>query len=301
MRLYDYAASGNCFKVRLLLGMLGVEYERVPIDIFGGDTLTCEYAMINPLRETPVLELDGGERLGAVQRDPLVPRRRARSSCRKTALERGQVAQWLSFEQERVMGGLGGPRFRLLTGRATPEELEPRLATGRGALEVLDAHLAARDWLVGDAPSIADLGLFPYVSVAPVRDPARTSPRGWTGCARCRGSWTTSSPTRRTRVPGRNPRSISVPGVEDTPTIYEWAGGREAFARWLNAFYDLVEDDEELAAMFGGAVSEEHREHVTTWWCEVMGGPADYTAHQGGYAHMLSKHRRARRSRPSSA
>ena len=36
--------------------------------------------------------------------------------------------------------------------------------------------------------------------------------------------------------------------MEDTPTIYEWAGGREAFARWLNAFYDLVEDDEELAA-----------------------------------------------------
>lgn len=78
--------------------------------------------------------------------------------------------------------------------------------------------------------------------------------------------------------------------MEDTPTIYEWAGGREAFARWLNAFYDLVEDDEELARLFGGAVSEEHREHVTTWWCEVMGGPADYTSHQGGYAHMLSKH-----------
>jgi hemoglobin len=78
--------------------------------------------------------------------------------------------------------------------------------------------------------------------------------------------------------------------VEDTPTIYEWAGGREAFARWLNAFYDLVEDDEELAGLFGGAVSEEHREHVTTWWCEVMGGPASYTEHHGGYEHMLSKH-----------
>src|SRR4051795_8639951 len=63
MRLYDYAASGNCFKVRLLLGMLGVSYERVPIDIFGGDTLTCEYEMINPLRETPVLELEDGSRL----------------------------------------------------------------------------------------------------------------------------------------------------------------------------------------------------------------------------------------------
>jgi hemoglobin len=78
--------------------------------------------------------------------------------------------------------------------------------------------------------------------------------------------------------------------VADTPTIYEWAGGREAFSRWLNAFYDLVEDDDELAALFGGVVSEAHREHVTTWWCEVMGGPAAYTEHHGGYEHMLSKH-----------
>jgi hemoglobin len=78
--------------------------------------------------------------------------------------------------------------------------------------------------------------------------------------------------------------------VADTPTIYEWGGGREAFARWLNAFYDLVEDDDELAAMFGGAVSEAHREHVTTWWCEVMGGPAAYTEHHGGYEHMLGHH-----------
>ncbi|MDA0180840.1 group II truncated hemoglobin [Solirubrobacter phytolaccae] len=78
--------------------------------------------------------------------------------------------------------------------------------------------------------------------------------------------------------------------ADDTPTIYEWGGGREAFSRWLNAFYDLVEDDDELAPLFGGTVSEEHREHVTTWWCEVMGGPAAYTEHHGGYAHMLSKH-----------
>ena len=76
-----------------------------------------------------------------------------------------------------------------------------------------------------------------------------------------------------------------------TQTIYEWAGGREAFERWLNAFYDLVEDDERLAPVFGGRVTEEHRDHVTTWWSEVMGGPADYTDHHGGYEHMLAKHR----------
>jgi hemoglobin len=75
------------------------------------------------------------------------------------------------------------------------------------------------------------------------------------------------------------------------PTIYEWAGGREAFARWLDAFYDLVEEDELLAPVFGGLVTSEHRDHVTTWWSEVMGGPADYTETLGGYEHMLAKHR----------
>ncbi len=63
------------------------------------------------------------------------------------------------------MGGLGNPRFRLLTGRPAAG-IESRLATGRGALEVLDAHLAGRSWVVGERVTIADLGLFPYVSVA---------------------------------------------------------------------------------------------------------------------------------------
>jgi hemoglobin len=38
-------------------------------------------------------------------------------------------------------------------------------------------------------------------------------------------------------------------------------------------------------------LSEEHRRNVTTWWSEVMGGPADYTANHGGYDHMIAKHR----------
>ena len=75
------------------------------------------------------------------------------------------------------------------------------------------------------------------------------------------------------------------------PTIHEWAGGREAFARWLDTFYDLVEQDELLAPVFGGTVTREHRDHVPAWWCEVMGGPDEYTARHGGYEHMLAKHR----------
>ena len=74
------------------------------------------------------------------------------------------------------------------------------------------------------------------------------------------------------------------------PTLYEWAGGREPLERLFNRFYDLVEDDELIAPLFGGTVSAEHRDHVTTWWCEVLGGPGDYTADLGGYEAMLAKH-----------
>src|SRR4051812_37111612 len=80
--------------------------------------------------------------------------------------------------------------------------------------------------------------------------------------------------------------------MNETPTIYEWGGGREAFERWLNVFYDLVEGEPELARLFGGTVSAEHRTHVTTWWCEVMGGPATYTAENGGDEHKLGQHPR---------
>jgi hemoglobin len=79
--------------------------------------------------------------------------------------------------------------------------------------------------------------------------------------------------------------------VSDPPTIFEWGGGRTAFAGWLNAFYDLVEGDDLLAPVFQGLVTVEHREHVTDWWCEVMGGPATYSEAHGGYGHMLARHR----------
>jgi len=60
VRLYDYRASGNCYKVRLALAQLALPYERVPVDIFAGGTLTDEFARLNPIRTTPVLVPDAG-------------------------------------------------------------------------------------------------------------------------------------------------------------------------------------------------------------------------------------------------
>jgi hemoglobin len=81
--------------------------------------------------------------------------------------------------------------------------------------------------------------------------------------------------------------------VEEQPmtTLYEWAGGEEAIRRLIDAFYDRVEGDELLSPFFAGGVSEDHRAHVTVWWCEVFGGPARYTEELGGYENMLAHHR----------
>jgi glutathione S-transferase len=165
MRLYDYAASANCYKARLLLALLDRPYERVAIDIFAGDTLTDAFAALNPARETPVLELDDGE---VVTQSNAILWALAEGTAwlPGDAIARGQVVQWLFFEQERVMSGIGGARFRIITGRA-PELAQRRLALGRSALEMLEARLAGREWLVGDAPSVADVANFAYAHVAP--------------------------------------------------------------------------------------------------------------------------------------
>jgi len=164
VRLYDYAASANCYKARLLLALLGRNYELVPVDIFAGDTLTDEYAALNPARETPVLELDDGTLL--TQSNAILWfLAEGTAFLPPGARERGQVAQWLFFEQERVMSGIGAARFRTLTGRS-PELIPARLALGSSALSMLEARLDERSYLVGDSCSIADLANFAYTHVA---------------------------------------------------------------------------------------------------------------------------------------
>ena len=77
--------------------------------------------------------------------------------------------------------------------------------------------------------------------------------------------------------------------MDATPTVFEWAGGHDAFARLTTAFYDRVRDDRLLAPLFSHLAAD-HPEHVAIWLSEVFGGPARYTAELGGYEHMIAKH-----------
>ena len=167
LRLYDYTASANCYKVRLLLAQLGREYERIPIDIFAGDTLTDEYAVMNPMRTTPVLQTEDGCHLPEsnailiylADSTPLLP---------DEVFDRAQVVRWLIYEQTDVIPTMGGLRFRLLAGRLQPtdDEAGRRKEGGEVVLGLLDHHLAGRQFFVGDRYSVADIGIYGYVHVA---------------------------------------------------------------------------------------------------------------------------------------
>ena len=82
----------------------------------------------------------------------------------------------------------------------------------------------------------------------------------------------------------------TVHGVgASVPSLYDWAGGEEAFERLTDAFYRKVLQDELLEPLFGH-MHPEHPKFVAIWLAEVFGGPNRYTTERGGYPHMLSKH-----------
>jgi glutathione S-transferase len=167
VRLYEHPSSGNCLKVRVLLDQLGADYELVELDLFSGETRTPEHFARNPDGRIPVLELDGGELL-AESNAILLHLAEGTRYLPTDPLERTRVHAWMFFEQNQVEANVGVARFLALSGRAesVPEVFADRRRRGRDALATLERGLQGRDWLVGDAYTVADLSLYGYVHVA---------------------------------------------------------------------------------------------------------------------------------------
>ncbi len=167
LRLYDFAPSANCLKVRILLAHLGLRYERVPVDLFAGETLTPEYLSRNPAGRAPVLELTDGESLPEsnaillylAEGTPFLPTDR---------LARARVHQWLFFEQNLVEPNIGTAQFWLQTGRAEqrPEVFAQKQQAGRAALEILERHLAGREFVAAGGYTVADISLYAYAHLS---------------------------------------------------------------------------------------------------------------------------------------
>ncbi len=167
-RLYEFAASGNCYKIRLALSFLGIPYERIAIDITKGESRTEEFLHINPNGRIPVLEIDEGNYLPE-SNAALWYLASGSELLRSSRLEQAQTLQWMFFEQYSHEPFIATSRYWISILNAEEDyklQLEERRCKGYAALDVMENHLIERSYFVGDAYSIADIALYAYTHVA---------------------------------------------------------------------------------------------------------------------------------------
>jgi glutathione S-transferase len=166
VKLYNVAYSGNSYKVRLLLSQLGIPCEIVEVDIIKGQSRTPEFLKINPNGRTPVLD-DKGFVL-AESNAILAYLARGTKFLPDDKRRWGLVLQWMFFEQYSHEPYIATSRFLLQHRPGTPERaaaLAARREGGWAALKVMEQHLTANEFFVGDY-TIADIALFAYTHVS---------------------------------------------------------------------------------------------------------------------------------------
>jgi len=166
MKLHLFERSGNAYKLRLLLSMLKVPYDKVLLDPAKGELKSPEFLKLNPRGQVPVLE-DGGnvfwESTGAMVY--LARKHGSEQWLPVDAAGLAQVMQWMAFAQNEVLFGLQWARAVMLKLRGG--DVEEYRGYGRNGLAILERHLALNQWLALGRTTIADIANYPYVSLAP--------------------------------------------------------------------------------------------------------------------------------------
>jgi glutathione S-transferase len=166
IRLYCFGESGHSYKVALALNLAGLPWEPVFVDFFNGETRGADYrARVNAMGECPVLE-EGATRLSqsGVILDWLGERTGRFWGADGAA--RREVLRWVLWDNHKLSSQAGAQRFLM---NFLPEGKRPQPVIDwlggrtRDAYRVLDAHLATRDWIVGDAITAADLSCAGYL------------------------------------------------------------------------------------------------------------------------------------------
>jgi glutathione S-transferase len=166
--LYNSAVSGNCYKVRLLLAHLGIEYETIEMSVVDRSNRAEVLGDLNPGLRVPTLVLDDGRPL-AESNAILWYLGDGTQYVPEDPYERAQVLQWQFFEQYSHEPYVAVARF-LKTYSGEPERFERQrerlLAGGHAALDAMERHLDGGEFLVGDGYSVADISLYAYTHVA---------------------------------------------------------------------------------------------------------------------------------------
>jgi glutathione S-transferase len=170
LQLYNRDRSGNCYKARLMLALLDLDYEKITVSRVGNgrNILPPDFEKLNPLRQLPVL-VDGGKPYwGTIAILVYLARRHGGETWLPVdAAGEAEVTQWLALAQNEIFYGLGrarSMRAKRWPGYGTMEEAD---AIAQVALRVLEGRLAEHDWLALDRLTIADVACYSYTIFAP--------------------------------------------------------------------------------------------------------------------------------------
>jgi len=169
LTLHDYMASGNGYKVRLVLAHLGLPYRLIERDILKGETRTPEFLEMNANGRVPTLQLADGTHLA--ESDAIIwYLAEGTALAPQSRLARAQTLQWMFFEQyshEPYIAVVRFWRHYLPTLSPLQEmELPGRVEKGYAALGVMERHLARRSFFVDERFGLADIALYAYTHVA---------------------------------------------------------------------------------------------------------------------------------------
>ena len=167
IKLYGHEISGNSYKVRLMLSLLNLEYEWIKVDLMQGEHKTPEYLAMNPFGQVPLL-VDGDIQLADSQAILVYLARQYGGDqwLPLEALPLARVVLWLSTAAGEVRQGPEQARLYHLFGAGTKINIERATQKAELILTQLDQHLSNHDWLELGRSTIADVSVFPYVSLA---------------------------------------------------------------------------------------------------------------------------------------
>jgi glutathione S-transferase len=162
--LYCFAQSGNAYKAALMLNLCNADWAPRFVDFFNGETRTPEYrANVNEMGEVPVLEF-GDKRL--TQSGVILDFLAAASGHFGWANgeERREVMRWILWDNHKLTSYIATLRY-LLQFQKTGETPVTEFLRGRvkGALGILNLHLARQKYAVGNRLTIADLSMCGYL------------------------------------------------------------------------------------------------------------------------------------------
>ncbi len=171
IQLYDYELSSSCYKIRLFLNLLQLEYEIIPVGFFPAkEHKKPDFLDINPLGQLPVLR-DGDELIRDSQAILVYLAAKYDSSNRWYPRDpgiMGRVSMWLAFAGGEIMHASAARLHDVLR---HPYDIEASRAKAHQAFVVLDDHLSEQelsnmDWLANNLPTIADIACFPCVALS---------------------------------------------------------------------------------------------------------------------------------------